>query len=221
MFPRGAGRRVIGGVMPLFMKYLSKLVNATLLVVAVLLLFPNPSHGQRRRWRSFQHRRVISFDWNCARTASFPPATLTKIVHRSIDPEDRSRAWGDRAFTFSLQRGGPTAYFVPTVCSATGNCAWRIYTVRPVRYLGEISGQFIYTYSSHGWPIIVTYTRMGSAEGILSTYVPHRGRYRWVGDEYPIGQELKLEGVRGLRANGYRMPAFFERAIRQCKEYGG
>jgi len=163
-----------------------------------------------------RNHRLITFDWNCSQAESFPATTLKDVVYRSINPQDRNRLWGDRAFT--LRSGGSQSiYFVPTVCGATGNCAWRLYTIHPLRYLGEISGEFVYAYRSSMPRVIVTYTRMGSSEGILATYVFKRGRYRWLGDEYPIGREV----LPGLRADGHKMPSFLERAVRQCKEYGG
>ena len=169
-----------------------------------------------RHWRVMRNHRLITFDWNCSQAESFPATTLKDVVYRSINPQDRNRLWGDRAFT--LRSGGSQSiYFVPTVCGATGNCAWRLYTIHPLRYLGEISGEFVYAYRSSMPRVIVTYTRMGSSEGILATYVFKRGRYRWLGDEYPIGREV----LPGLRADGHKMPSFLERAVRQCKEYGG
>ena len=190
-------------------------------VVAVVLTLSSAAEGQPRKWDTFRNRKVIAFDWNCAQTKLFPTAAINTIVYRSLNPNDRGRAWRDRAFTLPLQPPGRTIYFVPTICGATGNCTWRIYTLSPVRYRGEIGGQFIYTYKAGNWPTIVTYTRMGSSEGVLATYVPHRGRYRRLRDEYPIGLELKLEGVRGLRGDGHKMPSFFENAVRQCENFGG
>jgi len=160
-------------------------------------------------------QKLITFDWNCSRKESFPDQALGKTVHRAIPPEDRGgpMTYGDRAFTIRLRKRGPTVYFVPTVCGATGNCTWRLYTISPAKYLGEISGQYIYTYQSRrGMPVILTYGHMSASEGILLTYSLKSGKYKWFGDKYPVDYQ---------RLNGHRMPRFLEKAKRQCKDYGG
>ena len=57
-----------------------------------------------------------------------------------------------------------------------------------------------------------TYAHMSASEGILSTYAVRNGRYRWLGDQYPIDYQ---------RLNGNRMPEFLTRARRMCADYGG
>ena len=185
-------------------------------VACLFLIIGLPANGQSRHWRVMRNQQLITFDLNCSQTKSFPSATLKEVVFRSIKPEDRHRAWGDRAFILRPLRRAQPIYFVPTVCGATGNCTWRLYAANPVSYLGEIGGQFVYVYRSSRPRVIVTYTRMGSVEGILATYVFKRGKYRWLGDEYPIGSEIQP----GLRADGHKMPLFLERAVRQCQDYG-
>ncbi len=186
------------------------------LVIAVLLLFSCVTvTAQTRYWQTIKAKKVITFDWNCARKQAFPKRTLGKIVDRAIPAEDRDRlgTYGDRAFTMKLTEQGAAVYFVPTVCGGTGNCTWRLYSISPLKYLGEINGQYIYTHQSEQeMPVIITYTHMSAAEGILSTYSPRSGKYRWLGDEYKVDSR-KLEGR--------RMPRFLERAKRQCKDYGG
>ena len=173
------------------------------------------ANAQNDRWRSFETQKLITFDFNCARTDSFPNAALSKIVQSSIKPEFRGgpTTYGDQAFATPLQVHGATVYFVPTVCGATGNCTWRLYTIKPTKYLGEINGQNIYTYqSSNGLPTIVTYGHISAAEGGLSTYVANKGQYRPLGGEYHIDTQ-------GL--NGHPMPKFLATAKPQCKDYGG
>ena len=173
------------------------------------------ANSQNQRWRSLRTQKLITFDFNCARTDSFPAASLSKIVQRAIGSEDRGgpTTYGDRAFAINLQNQHAYVYFVPTVCGATGNCTWRLYTIKPLKYLGEINGQYVYTYkSSNGLPTIVTYGHISVSEGGLSTYVEKKGKYSRLGGEYRIDAQ---------RLNGYPMPKFLETAKPQCKDYGG
>lgn len=173
------------------------------------------ANAQYRRWRSFESRKLITFDFNCARTESFPKAALSKIIESAIKTEFRGgpTTYGDRAFAIILQIHAPTIYFVPTVCGATGNCTWRLYTVNPLKYLGEINGQYIYTYQSFtDLPTIITYGHISASEGGLSTYVAKKGKYRRPGGEYPIDAQ---------KLNGHPMPKFLETTQPQCKDYGG
>ena len=209
-------RPVNSTVMPLTLNSPGKMFR--MVALTALLISMAAVNAQNRHWRSLKRHNLITFDWNCARNDWFPKATLSQVVYRSIEPEDRglSGVWADRAFILRPTVLGKI-YFVPTVCGATGNCTWQLYSLNPTKYLGEISGQFIYTYKSSGLPVIITYTHMSASEGILATFVARRGRYRWLGDEYPIGYEIQP----GLRTNGHKMPSFIERAARQCKNYGG
>jgi hypothetical protein len=173
------------------------------------------ANAQNNRWRSFKTQTLITFDFNCAQTDSFTDASLAKTVQRAIKSEDVGgpTTFGDRAFTTILQKHGAPIYFVPTICGATGNCTWRLYTSKPVKYLGEINGQYIYTYqSSNGLPTIVTYGHISASEGALSTYVADKGKYRPLEGEYRIDAQ---------KLNGHAMPKFLETAKPQCKDYGG
>ena len=131
------------------------LLEAVLLSLALAAV----ASAQDNRWRSLKTQKLITFDFNCAQRDSFPAAVLGKIVQNAIKPEFRGgpTTYGDQAFATTLQVHGATVYFVPTVCGATGNCTWRLYSIKPTKYLGEINGQYIYTYqSSNGLPTIVT-----------------------------------------------------------------
>ena len=173
------------------------------------------ANAQKLRWPSLRNQKLITFDFNCARADSFPNASLNKIVQDAIKSEDRGgpTTYGDRAFAIILQNQRSPIYFVPTVCGATGNCTWRLYAIKPLKYLGEINGQYIYTYqSSNGLPTIITYGHISASEGGLSTYAANKGKYRRLGGEYRIDAQ---------RLNGHPMPKFLETAKPQCKDYGG
>jgi hypothetical protein len=187
----------------------------TMITVALLLLGSSAlAEAQNRYWQTIKTRELNTFDWNCSRKEAFPARTLRKVVRRAIPPEDRDQPYthGNRAFKMRLIEQGPMVYFVPTICGATGNCTWRLYTINPVKYLGEINGQFLYTYvSQEGMPTIITYGHLSASEGVLYTYSANTGKYRKLRGEYAIDYgELHKRP----------MPRFLERAKRQCKDYG-
>jgi hypothetical protein len=201
--------------MPLSLNHDNAMIKILLGLVLLGSSLVAGTSAQNHRWRSFKTRKLITFDFNCARIDSFPNASLSKIVWRAIKSEDRGgpTTYGDRAFAIILQNQSTPIYFVPTVCGATGNCTWRLYTIKPLKYLGEISGQYIYTYqSSDGLPTMVTYGHISASEGGLSTYVANKGLYRRLGGEYRIDAQ---------RLNGNPMPKFLETAKPQCNDYGG
>lgn len=182
------------------------------LLLTLLLSLVCSVNAQSRRWREMKSQKLIAFGLDCTSTESFPKQALSKIVHQAIPPEDRDYpfAFRELAFTFKLQKHGPTVYFVPTVCGASGNCTWLLYTINPVKHLGKIIGQYIYTYQSlHGMPMIIVYGHVSGFEGDLSTYVANKGKYRWLGDEYHIDTQ---------REHGNRMPTFLEKAKPQCPQ---
>jgi len=161
-----------------------------------------------------RNQSLIAFDWNCARKELFPNSALRLIVYRSIRVDDRGgpTTYGERAFAVTLQKAGAKVYFVPTVCGATGNCTWRLYTINPRRFIGEIDGQYVYTYQSkHRLPIIVTYGNYSVSEGVLFTYVVTNGKYKRIRQQYPINVQNR---------NGHSMPTFLENATHRCKDYG-
>jgi len=186
-----------------------------LFILFLFLMLQLSGNAQNLRWPEMRGKKLQTFDWNCSQTKLFPKRSLQRVVYKAIPPDDRGRSgsWGDRAYTLRLISKGSTVYFVPLVCGGTGNCSWRLYTVNPVKCLGEISGQYIYSYqSSKGWPTIITCTHMSASDGILSTYRFRKGRYKWPGDEYPVHYE---------EWKGNRMPRFLEKARIMCKDYGG
>ena len=192
-----------------------QMIRKLLFIFLLFLALQSPANAQNFRWPEMRGKKLQTFDWNCSQTKLFPKQSLQQVVLKAIPPDDRGRlgTWGDRAYSLNLISNGSTVYFVPLVCGATGNCSWRLYTTNPVKYLGEVSGQFIYSYqSSKGWPTIITYTHMSASEGILMTYRFRKGRYRWLGDKYPVHYE---------EWKGNRMPRFLEKAKVMCKDYGG
>ena len=211
MFPA----RLIRALCPFSLNHGDAMTKVLFGTALLALSLAAGANAQDHRWRSFKTRKLITFDFNCARTDSFPNASLSKIVQRAIKSEDRGgpTTYGDRAYAIILQNQRAPIYFVPTVCGATGNCMWRLYAIKSLKYLGEINGQYIYTYqSSNGLPTIVTYGHISASEGGLSTYVPDKGKYRRLGGEYRIDAQ---------KLNGHSMPKFLETAKPQCKEYGG
>jgi len=186
-----------------------------------LLVLAASSHAQGRRWQGIRHQKFIAFDCNCSRKDSLPNRALGRIVYRAFSPGDRVvlGTFGHRAFKFALRRDGLTVYFVPMVCGAVGNCTWRLYKVNPVTYLGEIGGQYIYTYrSSKGMPQIITYGHLSVSEGVLDSYVFRNGRYHRARNSYPIGPEDRDLEIQRLR--GHKMPNFLTKARPQCKNLG-
>jgi hypothetical protein len=172
-------------------------------------------HGTENRfWRPMHNGRIVTFDWGCATTQSFPRRALSRIAHEMIPLDRRSSlgVWADRAFVMKLRKDGSAIYFAPIVCGATGNCSWELFTLNPTRAIGKVDGEYFYTYqSTTGWPTIVSYTRMSAAEGILETFVNGRGTYKWTGDEYPVSS---------MKWAPKPMPRFLARARRMCKAYG-
>jgi len=166
-------------------------------------------------------KKIEIFDANCTDTDSFPKTELKRIVSDAIPKADRGNGtWGDRAFIYKLTPKS-NIYFVPLVCGGTGNCSWRLYSVKPTKYLGEISAMGVYTYkSASGWPTILTYTHMSAVEGFLTTYKFRNGRYRKVGSDYLTdthGSKFS-EFFSGKRVNP--IPKFLENTHILCKGYG-
>ena len=191
-----------------------KKIGYTLLALAV---FAIPFSAQSSRWSDLRGKSVLAFDWNCAQTKLFPKRALQRRVPRAIPVRDHGQSWGDRAFT--LKFGGNTTYFVPLVCGATGNCSWRLYTLKPTTYLGNLSGEYIYTYESQRvWPTIITYTHMSVSEGILTTYRFRNGRYRQVGGEYATS--ARGSDTSDFELETHPTPKELDKIQIMCRDYG-
>ena len=201
------------------------LMRKTALGIALLLLpLSLLVNGQNPEWQAMKTQKLFAFDPDCADKVSFPKQALGKIVQEAIPRKDRGRpedTYGDLAVAIKLRKQGPTVYFVPTVCG-TGNCTWLLYTISPVKSLGEIKGSSITTYQSlQGLPMIVVYKIVDTFTSSLSTYSysAESGKYEWLGDNYVFnGEDGRL-----LNGEG-RIPTFLTKAKRlmpQCKESGG
>jgi len=177
--------------------------------------------AQNQRWRQIRGRPLVKFDWNCALPSAFPHAALNQLVSATMRDREFAGvgAWGDRAFIFDLNGDGKPEYFIPLDCGGTGNCAWEVFGLNPVRSLGTIHGQYIYVHRRVGrWPAIITYTHLSASEGSLDTYRFSRARYAHIGNNYPIGPEdstLEIQNVAGRK-----MPVFLERARAGCENLG-
>jgi hypothetical protein len=190
-----------------------RLLNAILLLSLTVL--HAPAVAQNRWWRDVRGKPLVEFDWNCAAPSAYPGVKLDRIVKATMKLEDFVGAgtWGDRAFVFDLDRDRKPEYFVPLDCGATGNCTWGVFALNPTRLMGLLGGQFIYAHSRKGrYPTIITYTHMSAAEGILATYRFRKGRYVWLGDEYPTD-------VRG-GIYGNKVPEFLDKARAACGKLG-
>jgi hypothetical protein len=189
------------------------------LLAAIFLLTLTGLHesaaAQGRKWRDVMGTSLVQFDWNCASPLKYPSAKLNRIVKAKMKEEDfvGAGSWGDRAFVFDLDGDRKTEYFVPLDCGATGNCTWGVFALSPMKFMGLLGGQFIYVQRVKGrYPTIITYTHMSAAEGILATYNFRKGRYVWLGDEYPT------DARGGIFGN--KVPEFLNRARAACEKRG-
>lgn len=124
-------------------------------------------------------------------------------------------SWGDRAFVFDLNADHRPEYFVPLDCGGTGNCIWGVFAVNPARELGLITAEYIYVHRLNGqWPEVVTYSHITAAEGSLRTYRFRKQRYSQIGSSIPINHGTSGLDIQG--GEGYKMPAFLEKAKTGC-----
>ena len=191
------------------------------LIVLMTAAVTMPANSQTGRWRKFQGRPLIKFDWGCASPSAYPAAKLKRVVKTSMARRDFSGfgTWGDRAFAFDLNNDRRLEYFVPLDCGGTGNCYWGIFALNPTRELGLIGGEYIYVHRLKGrWPDLVTYGHLSAMEGSLHTYRFSGKRYASVGSSYPINHtEFALDIQGGM---GHKMPAFLEKAKLGCESLG-
>ena len=192
----------------------------TLFALILTVLMHQPAFPQSIHWREIRGNLLVKFDSNCASPSAYPRVRLEQMVRAALRREGAgSDAQGDRAFVFDLNGDRKPEYFVPLVCGATGNCAWGVFGLNPARFLGIITGQYIYVHRRAGrWPTIITYGHLSAAEGSLGTYRFSRGQYAHTGNSYPIGPDdstLEIQNVPGRR-----MPMFLERARAGCENLG-
>src|SRR5262245_28952067 len=96
-----------------------RLSQTLILWLALTSISPCPAVSQHRLWRSFEHKRIIKFDWNCAETSWHPNAREADLIqiafHRN---EDATVKNSDRAFAFDLDGDRHAELFVPLSCGA-------------------------------------------------------------------------------------------------------
>lgn len=195
----------------------------TLRVALLLWLLPLSVSAQNPAWEAMKTQNVLNFSFDCVEKAAFPKQALGKIVQQAMRGE-RGETCGDVSVAIKLQKQGPTVYFVPTVCDKSGNCTWLLFTINPVKSIGEIKGQEIYTYqSSQGMPLIVTVSSVETAtdsatrvESISTySYVPESGKYKSLGDDH------RIEWDAASGRAGATIPTFLRKAkalMPQCGE---
>lgn len=112
----------------------------------------------------------LVFDFECARISAYPEGE----IRIDIDSEllrHGAKPWNDRAVSCDLNRDGAPEFFVPTLCGATGNCDWGVFTIDPPESLGLISGARFYVEDTGAsWLQLTTYTASGAGEGVITVY---------------------------------------------------
>src|SRR5882724_2293887 len=131
------------------MNYL-KLTTRAVFMIFIVMWTCLSTGSKDLPWREMRDKKPVTFDWNCTTTWSFPWRALGKVVRKHIprDERDGPMAQGNRSFTIRLVEGEPLVYFVPLSCGAVGNCSWGVFTASPSRFLGELGGEYIYTYKA-------------------------------------------------------------------------
>lgn len=203
---------------------MKKLLRTVSCILLILVAFEFSVDAQNSRWSEMRGKKIQTFDFNCAETKLFPTRSLRRKVLQAIPAVRREElgTWGNRAVVLRLINKKSPFYFVPLTCGATGNCSWRLYSIKPRKYLGELSGQYFYTYAnSTDWPTIVTYTHMNVVEGILVTYRYRNGKYRQVGNEYAIDWRGSGTSYFDEKVKSHPMPKEFKNAKKLCEGYGG
>lgn len=182
-------------------------------LIVVISAHNADSKSSRILWLTRLNQRLVTFDYNCTST-KYVSVALQNRVRKEIQ---RSKYQGpinqgNQAIPILLRKGNPVILFVVANCGATGNCGWFLYNSRTHQFMGEIGGQFIYVRpGGTAWPAIISYTRMGGCEGVLTRYEYRSGRYREQKDYLSLNrcnpQILPLPG---------RLP----QARRLCSQYG-
>ena len=203
--------------LPLIRGLMTKVPSVTLLL---LLLFPLASSGQNPQWQAMKTQQLFTFDLDCAEKASFPQKALGDVVRRAMPGKNQNdqQVYGDLAVALKLNKQGATVFFIPTVCGA-GDCTWLLYTIAPVKSLGEIKGDSIITYqSSKEMPTIVATSVVDTFTTALSTYSFDiaAAEYKWLGDKQLYVVDKDGRGVKGAN----EIPTFFRKPkvlMPQCK----
>jgi hypothetical protein len=192
-------------------------------LVVILVLAPylnSPAIAQRTTSHN-QNASLVKFDWNCSSSEAYEKKRLDRIVRLTIDHQNFSHVttWPDRAVAFDLNGDNQSEYFVPLVCGGTGNCAWGLFALGPLRRLAIINGEYIYIQRRRGqWPKLIVYGHLSVVEGTLTTYDMTKGRYVQSSRHLPINRgKFALEIQGGM---GNKMPKFLEAAKPLCEAIG-
>jgi hypothetical protein len=196
---------------------LTKMTRGTVLLLS---LFPFASSAQNPQWQAMRTQQLFTFDLDCAEKASFPQKALGAVVRRALPAkkQDDQQVYGDLAVALKLTKQGATVFFVPTVCGPA-DCTWLLYTIGPVKSLGEIKGSSIITYqSTKEMPTIVTTSVVDTFTTSFATYSfdTAAAQYKWLGDKqlYEVDKDGKV--VKGES----EIPTFFIKPkvpMPQCK----
>lgn len=188
--------------------------------LCLLLSFPLASSAQNPQWQAMKTQQLVTFDLDCAEKASFPRKALGDVVRRAMPAKHQNdqQVYGDLAVALKLNRQGATIFFIPTVCGA-GDCTWLLYTIGPVKSLGEIKGASIITYQSpKEMPTIVATSVVDTFTTAFSTYSYDIGaaEYRWLGDKqlYVVDQDEKVLKRESEIPSYFRKPKVL---MPQCK----
>jgi hypothetical protein len=201
----------------LIRQLLTKMPRGTLLL---LLLFPLASSAQNPQWQAMKTQQLFTFDIDCAEKASFPQKALGDVVRRVMPAKHQNdqQAYGNLAVALKLNKPGATVFFIPTICGPA-DCTWLLYTIGPVKSLGEIKDKSIITYqSSNEMPTIVATSVVDTFTTAFSTYSYDiaAAQYESLGDRqlYEVDKDDKV--VEG----GSKIPIFFRKPkvlMPQCK----
>lgn len=194
---------------------MKRTVAPTVFCVLLLVGFCSSGVAQNKYWREIKGKPLMKFDWNCTEPATLPKPALNQLIENALKDEDPgTRYYADRAFAYDLNGDRQPEYFVPLNCGATGNCTFGLFTLNPKKFLGTISGEYLYLHARKGgWPDLIAYGRFNVVEGDWFTYSFKRGKYT------QVGASLHTDSRGGIY--GKKAPAFFEQARKGCKALQG
>lgn len=199
-----------------------KIVTTILVTTVVFLAFGINTQlsGQYEVWQDSMENSLTQFDLNCTTKSIFESKLNVSDIKKTVETENLDlQDMPFLALEFPLKGKEQFAYFVPISCGGTGNCTYLVVTRDPYKFLGTITGQYLYLYSSvEVWPTIITYGHLSAAEGVLHTYKFKNGKYDEVGDGWPIGREGTFLPIQEVEAN--EMPDFLTQAKKGCEKLG-
>ena len=166
-----------------------------------------PRQRHRRPPAVEAHARVVvAVDFGCTSPSPlFRKRQLERVALRAIGKDWWGTVWANRAFAYDLNGDGRPEYIVPLQCSAVGNCDWGIFTVGPLRLIGNIPGEYLYIRRrTASWAAITTSGHISVSESELRSYAMRGGRYTEVGSRFSEKAEVPLP--RALRFLGTVRP---------------